>query len=354
MPNNKNQHYVPRAHLRPFTWNEEGKAINLVLFENGKSISCAPVKNQCSRSYFYGRDLKLENALSQVEGLYASALREINVAKSKANLLKFLRDISYLQCMRTELAIKRHQYAHDGFADMVFPGEERALYADSLSSEDVAALHLKIWAKTRDRIGDLRPILVRNRTSVDFVTSSDPSSFLNKFYNQRMAETSFGMLSSGLIIVMPLTPKLSIMSYDSKVYRIDGLMDDMVNVDSVDDIDAFNQFHMIKMSKAIYFKEWKDRDAIIQKLNGSSGRRCQPAKFIFLVPVQGAGRERIFRKISAGEDPKQFREAIAGVSNEHPLPERWMSFLRYRSVSRTYSNGSMAGHVRKREWLNEG
>ena len=52
MADNKNQHYVPRVHLKPFTLDGEGLAINLLNIDRMKPISNAPVKNQCSGDYF--------------------------------------------------------------------------------------------------------------------------------------------------------------------------------------------------------------------------------------------------------------------------------------------------------------
>ncbi len=53
MPDNKNQ----RCHFKPFTLNEEGKAINLYTSVKQRLIPKVPVKSQCARDYFNGVDL---------------------------------------------------------------------------------------------------------------------------------------------------------------------------------------------------------------------------------------------------------------------------------------------------------
>jgi hypothetical protein len=77
MATNKNQHFVPRCYLRPFTIDEAGVAINLYNIDRQKCIQLAPVKNQCSRNYFYGQDQKLERAIQSVECEYGTALHDI-------------------------------------------------------------------------------------------------------------------------------------------------------------------------------------------------------------------------------------------------------------------------------------
>lgn len=71
MASNKNQHYVPQCYLRQFAAGNSASAINLFNIDREKFINCAPLKNQCSKSYFYGDDLELEKALQPIEGCYA-------------------------------------------------------------------------------------------------------------------------------------------------------------------------------------------------------------------------------------------------------------------------------------------
>lgn len=60
MATNKNQHYVPQCHLRPFTFDSEGAAISVFNLDLKKLIFNTPVKNQCPEDYFYGQDEELE------------------------------------------------------------------------------------------------------------------------------------------------------------------------------------------------------------------------------------------------------------------------------------------------------
>lgn len=56
MADNKNQHFVPKGHLKPFSVDGEGKAIHLFNVDAGRAIPNAAVRKQCSHDYLYGRD----------------------------------------------------------------------------------------------------------------------------------------------------------------------------------------------------------------------------------------------------------------------------------------------------------
>ena len=108
MASHKNQHFVSRCYLRPFSLDGRGVAINLYNIDRMKSIPAAAVKGQCSRSYFYGEDLIIETLLQKSEALYAGALRQI-VEPSYALLDSekiILRHFSLLQYSRTAADIK--------------------------------------------------------------------------------------------------------------------------------------------------------------------------------------------------------------------------------------------------------
>lgn len=77
MPEYKNQHYVPRAHFKPFSRDGAGRAINLYLLKQDRRILNAPITGQCAKPYFYGEDGRLEKLLGQMEGAYASLVSRL-------------------------------------------------------------------------------------------------------------------------------------------------------------------------------------------------------------------------------------------------------------------------------------
>lgn len=82
MATNKNQHFVPRCYLRPFSLDEEKKIINLINLRQKKLITNAALKHQCSKDYFYGTDAQLEKAIQMIETGYASTLQSLLASSS--------------------------------------------------------------------------------------------------------------------------------------------------------------------------------------------------------------------------------------------------------------------------------
>ena len=103
---NKNQHYVPKVHLRPFTLDGENMAISLINITRLAPIENAPVKNQCSRDYFYGKDPKLESAINFIENHYGEVVRmlERGYPSVDGRVTIVLARFIYLQYLRTEAA----------------------------------------------------------------------------------------------------------------------------------------------------------------------------------------------------------------------------------------------------------
>jgi hypothetical protein len=121
MPGHKQQHYVPRCYLKPFSIDEHGKAISLINIHRLQAIKCCPVKGQCAKSYFYGEDLELEKILRDIEGTYSTLLSRIvdGDAPSKNDLF-FLRDFMFLQNRRTDMAVQRLRQMNMNLEQKVF------------------------------------------------------------------------------------------------------------------------------------------------------------------------------------------------------------------------------------------
>jgi Protein of unknown function (DUF4238) len=108
MAQNKNQHFVPKAYLGPFSPDGQGKAINVLNLRSRKLIPDAPIRGQCAKHYFYSdaEDLRLEKGLQEIEGVYAEVVRGLTASElpSPADL-EFLQFFCHLQLHRTEASV---------------------------------------------------------------------------------------------------------------------------------------------------------------------------------------------------------------------------------------------------------
>src|SRR3990167_3624868 len=172
MTTNKNQHFVPRCHLRPFTQGAEGMAISLFNLERKKLISNAPVKNQCSKDYFYGTDEQLEEAIQFIETGYSRALRDLSQDSqtlSEGNKAVF-RTFWMFQHLRTEAAaLSAVQMAEStrNLADL--PPEEF-----SLGIKEAVQIACRTFAGAMHELDDLKFCIIKNKTPFPFITSDNP------------------------------------------------------------------------------------------------------------------------------------------------------------------------------------
>jgi len=121
MPAQKNQHFVPRCALKPFTLNGEGAAINLFNLTRQRAIQNAPTKGQCARDYMYGKDLRAEQTLMKLEGHYARIVATLSSGGALPEADKdWLRLFICIQMQRTEHAINKIREWTDSMASTVY------------------------------------------------------------------------------------------------------------------------------------------------------------------------------------------------------------------------------------------
>jgi hypothetical protein len=216
LPSNKNQHYVPRCHLRPFSLDNLGKAINLHLVNKGRAIFRAPLKSQCSSDYFYGYDTVLEGKLSELEGLYASLITRLEDQNTRPTAYEqlFLTRFISLQSKRTAKqvghALKSLREMHD-FIQLSHKAHDTAWNEPRPDLQTAMSVLMDAFGY-EIRVGllnDLKVVLFKNKTKRDFVTSDDPAVLTNRWQLQRLKRSSFGTNSAGLVLFMPLGPRCS-------------------------------------------------------------------------------------------------------------------------------------------------
>lgn len=256
MADNKNQHFVPRAHFRPFTVGDQGKAIHLFNLQRMKAVFNAPVKNQCSADYFYGKDRRLEDAIQFVEGHYAESVRALEMPNPKLTAKEqvFLRRFIYLQHLRTEAAALTAADFTKSMLSVRGSDVEIPSASDAVKISVLAAM--RSFAETMRCVDDLKLRVIRNKTGVGFITSDDPVVLTNRWHlkNHRTRSLSFGIASAGVVMFMPLTPTLHAILFDGGVYSIEH-KSGFVDLTSDSDALACNQLQALCCSQNLYFKD---------------------------------------------------------------------------------------------------
>lgn len=348
MAQNKNQHYVPRCHLDAFSVNNNRKSINAFRIIDEHKIKDAPIKGQCAKAYFYGKDLALEKFLQLPEGEYATVVREMLSPKFSLNPqhIDALKRFWLLQFHRTDAASRRTAMMMADQDDIVFRGNNPP--ERQMSEQDILHMGVRVSMRSLNVVEDLKTCLIRNTTKVPFITSDDPAILTNRWYNQnKLAKgLSYGVGNSGALLILPLSPSVCCVMYDGDVYNISNSAG-WVIADRISDVTALNQFQVIKCHSTLYFDQWEKIDYI----------KSLRDNFISLRPDK---RHEIIKLVLAykderGEHYKPFDESewdrskplILHARTHEGRPARWPSFIKFRTNPKIYTNGSGVGFARR-------
>jgi hypothetical protein len=334
--------------LKPFTLDEKGLAINLYNIDKQASIQAAPVKGQCSRSYFYGKDLRLEKMLQKSESLYADAIRKITApGYALQDLEKFvLPHFCLLQYSRTEAAAERAALVQSDMADIAFGGKVPADLRTSV--KDAVQMSMKAFGETSHVINDLKVVLIRNMTDHPFITSDDPAIVTNRWYIQNLVarNKSFGIGSSGALFFLPVTPKVLCVIYDGDVYSMPH-NHGWIDVHKLSDINLFNQHQILNCAANIYFHNW-DSAVYIDRLYRDAMHMRPDIRHEIIVSILEHEDDwgKKYRVVNRSEIAEH-EEVLIHVKHNRPRPTHWPSVIRWREKKRVYSNGSGVGFVRR-------
>ncbi|WP_354103552.1 DUF4238 domain-containing protein [Bradyrhizobium sp. LB14.3] len=349
MPHNKNQHYVPRCLLRPFTLGGDGVAINVFNVSRDRPIWNAPVKSQCSRDYFYGHDGQMESILASLEGKFAAILKTMQMGRMPDDEEKrWLMLFVLIQWRRTAATIEQMKLQQEDFKDKVLAEHKEQRHELDLTHDEVVAISMKMGFRMRKYTDDLKISIILNTSNTDFIISDNPAILTNRLHLQRWNDRNFGASNSGTIFSLPLSPKLSFVAYDRAAYTMSG-SSNFIEMKKRSDVSTLNELQALSAAHNIYFSQQSSLDEVSELLHVTAGER-QEATF----------RNTMLIVHSETKDGKTYRVAkpdeqgAANLTHTQMLarkPRRWPSQLGFRSKIKTFSNGSSVGHVRKEEWL---
>jgi len=345
MANYKNQHFVPRCYLKPFTQDREGRALNLYNLDAARSIPRVSARDQCSGDYFYGDDLKLEKRLQPFEASYGQLLDRIQGENYRLNAddRTELRRFWLLQHLRTEAASRRTVEMFDQLeADA---GEIPQGYRTNI--KDAVKQAMSVFFDTPDLLDDLSVCLVRNTTDRSFITSDNPAVMGNRWHqsDRRAIGVSPGLQNAGMVGLLPLSPEILCLIYDGDLHTLPNVAG-WVNADRTADIDALNAHQVLNCAANLYFAGWSDRTGVETLVAETAGRRL-PARFAIHHAVLDRIEDgaEVFKVVPAAEARLAARSIVHSEALL-PTPQRWPSILRWRTGGRVYDSGTAEGFVR--------
>ncbi|MCG9722685.1 DUF4238 domain-containing protein [Shewanella sp. Isolate7] len=347
MASNKNQHYVPQCYLRQFSVSDTGSSINLFNIDRKKFIQGAPIKNQCSKSYFYGDDLTLEKAFQPTEGQYSSILKQIKSAgyKLSEEHREFLKCFWLLQYLRTEAASRRDIELTEGMNEAI--GDKA--YAYRLEMKEAVQESIAKFPKVIETLTDLKVCLINNKTALDFITSDDPAVLTNRWYFQdaRTKGMSFGLSSAGNLLLLPLTDKILMLGYDGNVYNASH-KNGWVNMTNQADVKAINEHQLLNCRANVFVRNPEHATHVADLFDAvkvNKPRLRHKINYAIFDGIGNNGDEHF--KVADKEQFRKHEKSLMHCQVINASPRMWPSVLQWRLKGFAYFNNSGAGYIRQ-------
>lgn len=270
MPEHKKHHYVPQLYLRLFSRNNATLRV-FSIKSNCYVSSNASINSQCYKDYFYGKDLKYENALMDLESHVKPIITNIissnqlprkrmyNYNNEYATLLLYIS----LQSARTLFSAEQLNEMTDKFTKYYIKTSYKHIdLPEGVKPEDfdkikiyldnAPLINLQQAAQALPFLDDLQCKLIINNSGNEFITSDNPVILYNKYFIDAPFSHS-GYACKGLIILFPLSPRHCLIYYDSILYKIGGKrLHTNVIIDNNSDIDEINKLQVINANETLY------------------------------------------------------------------------------------------------------
>lgn len=258
VPDNKSHHYVPRFYLRNFS--RSGKSVDLFNIDSLRLIKNAPIKGQCCRDYFYGKEPENEKSLSAVEGQVADLFRLIT---ERVRLPHPFTAGHLLLCFHIATQAYRTQYAVDALNEITdgmmreIMKHDRRVTQDMLEQvkfgyADPALISIGHAAQGFPLLMDLECRVLLAPRHTEFITSDNPVVMYNQFMMWRTDGSNTGIASKGLQIFFPIWPFLTLVMYDRDVYHFGQAKSTPVHMASEIDVHELNVLQAASASENVY------------------------------------------------------------------------------------------------------
>jgi hypothetical protein len=261
----KNQHYVPQFYLRYFSVDK--KNVGVYILKSGKNIPSAPIKGQASGDYFYSDHMEMEKALGALEVRAKGVIDRVIDAPTKSlskedkdTLFKF----TVIQLGRTDVQAKviktfyeipnllSERFTNMGKPDLGEMAKDK--FSDLIGKLPPfpAAFSVAVYDEISYVMRDLRVKILVNKTNKSFITSDNPVAKYNQFM-ERMRQETYGLGAQGLQIFFPLSPRIGVMYYDPKCYKLGCKKKEYVELDQEKDIDELNKLTACNSDEVLYY-----------------------------------------------------------------------------------------------------
>ncbi|TDW48052.1 uncharacterized protein DUF4238 [Flavobacterium sp. 270] len=345
--NKKNQHYIPKFYLRNFSYNQNKNEIGIFNIFNNVFVQRAKLRHQGSKNFFYGIDGKIEDALANIEGNLADLIKNIisdqtlpkKFSVEHIELLTFVAITDARNPVRID-TMKNHYLQMEKTLKELDPNVNMNNFLPNLTHEEHIKLSLSNTNTITEHIIDLDFKLLVNKTSNTFLTSDFPIVKYNQFLElKKWKHSKSGYSLVGLKIFIPLSPTLTVVFFDSAIYKVGNKKDKIIELSKKEDIDQLNILQYINCFSTIFFNERINNDYInyLKKKSEKYSRANDPRLELSYIVEENDD----VNKVLAGKQNLMIFNTTDCETNLN------LSFLKIHSNGKHYKLDSRFTQVRK-------
>lgn len=308
-------------------------------------IRRAAVKSQCSGDYFYGKDQKLERAIQETERAYGMILSDLReranrVTDAHKNLMRLF---WFFQYMRTEYAARKSIEMLDSVGKKFNLSPEDF----NMGVKEAVQEAMNIFVSEMHVVEDMSVAFGINNTTLPIITSDNPAVLCNRWISEddRCRGMSIGLISAGNIMVMPLTPSIVFVGYDSGVYSIPK-NHGWFSITKEADTRSFNQLQVLNCNANLYVPPGANEVSIFKLADEVKPRRPARSHETEFFVRDAEYVDRTWWRRATASDIEGNHEVLVQVKPVHPDPADWPSCINWRRQGKAYADGSAVGYVR--------
>ncbi|WP_193370086.1 DUF4238 domain-containing protein [Pelagibius marinus] len=352
MAEKKNQHFVPKVHLKNFSTDSQKRQVNIWIPKLDKLVFGASIRDQCSKSYLYGKDLRIEEFFNTPEGMFGDVVNKLTESQTpaKEDLDKLL-FLWLLQHLRAEKAIKDRLLMMSSMREKVALGQKENdeledFLGPPMEGPEAMEMVLDSARVFFDTISDLRCVLLVNKSKTGFVMSDNPAVSSNKLVLKRyMKYRNWGLGGAGLYVYLPLTPKLGFFAFDRHVYELNGREGMTCKLKEKDAI-ALNQLVYLFSNDVVVLSPYGDTTQTVEALKEVENSKPESTLRVNIAVEDEEQKFEGSKRFSVATD-EEFAASTKGglihVESVPPIVPRHLPKLRIRQRPRFIDTMSGAG-----------
>ncbi len=276
------QHYVPRLHTKRFALKDSAGHCRLFDVRTSRYWDYAAWRNQMADKDFYGTK-GLDDVLGVIEQkatpILDSVVQDSRLPSSSSTAEEWLYLFVTTLSSRTRAsAEKLSKILGDGVKEvMSLDATIGPLIKDlTVRLTDPQVLSVVSTLEIAWVARDLACKLVVNDTELPFVSSDSPVIKCNQWAEFRRIEGDpIGLASKGLQMLLPLSPRVLLMIYDSDVYRVGGKRGRTCNA-TLMDVRLLNALQFIEAESLIVGSDALKEEYFVNELAAAKVYRSRP------------------------------------------------------------------------------